>query len=287
MSENNAPAPPTGYGRAAEKLADTVRHVVDLVAGPGRLKAIAQARGDAANIEAQSRVEVQEIETRAVNRLRMRETRRQKNIESITMKAIEALPAPDQVSNEAVSEDWATRFFEECQDIGDEDMQKIWAKILAGEVARPKSFSPKTLSVVRDLTRSDAKLFEHLSGAVWHVPGAGLVPIVHDTKSDTLKNAGITFAGLTHLMSIGLIEYQSSGYVIDGLTEIAPQYCGKIHSLRSDAPRRFPLGHVVLTEAGRQLLSVCDAAGLEEHRVAAIKQWEAAGWTSLVDLSAA
>lgn len=32
---NGLPAIPEGFGRAAEKLADTVRHVVDIAVGPG------------------------------------------------------------------------------------------------------------------------------------------------------------------------------------------------------------------------------------------------------------
>lgn len=162
---NSEPLPPTlpqGFGRAAEKLADTIRHVVDIAVGPKRIRARAQAQADSAVILAEGRTEVQEIEARAVERLRKRETRRQQNIESITVKALKALPPPEQISDTPVSEDWTSRFFEECQDISDEQMQQIWARIMAGEVARPGSFAPKTLSVVRDLTKDDATLFANL-----------------------------------------------------------------------------------------------------------------------------
>jgi hypothetical protein len=146
VSMNNVvlPAIPEGFGRGAEKLADTVRHVVDLIAGPDRIRAKAQAQADAEAyamvVVAEGRAMAQDIEARALTRLRKRETRRQANIESITEKALDALPPPEQMSEQPVNEDWTSRFFEECQDIADEQMQQIWAKILAGEVVRPGSF---------------------------------------------------------------------------------------------------------------------------------------------------
>jgi hypothetical protein len=164
---------PEGFGRAAEKLADTIYHVVNLVSGPDRVRAQAQARADAAIITARAEAEIADIQERARHRLVNRELRRQSHIEQIAVKAVAALPPPDQVSEKPVSEDWVTRFFEECQDISDEQMQEIWAKILAGEVARPGSFEPRTLSVVRDLTRCDAALFDKVCSTVWTFDDAG------------------------------------------------------------------------------------------------------------------
>jgi uncharacterized protein DUF2806 len=106
-----------GFGRAAEKLADTIRHVIDVVIGPDRLRAKAQAEADSEVIRAKGRAEVQDIEARATARVHKREVRRQRNLESITRQALEALPPPEQISEEPISEDWTTRFFQESQDV--------------------------------------------------------------------------------------------------------------------------------------------------------------------------
>jgi Protein of unknown function (DUF2806) len=140
MSNGQLPILPEGFGRAAEKLADTIRHVVDIVVGPDRIRAKAQGQADSALILAEGRAQVQEIEACAIERLRKREARRQTNIESITLKALDALPPPTGISEQPVSEDWTSRFFEECQDISDEQMQQIWARIMAGEVLGPDAF---------------------------------------------------------------------------------------------------------------------------------------------------
>jgi hypothetical protein len=181
---------PEGFGRAAEKLADTVQHVVELAAGPNRIRAKAQAHADAEAYAVVARAEALvtagDIESRALARLRKRETRRQNNIEQIAEKAVLALPSPDKVSDEQVSEDWTTRFFEECQDISDEQMQQVWGRILAGEVARPRSFSPRTLSIVRDMRRADATRFPALCDLAWGVRVLGEVPLIADLERSYL-----------------------------------------------------------------------------------------------------
>ena len=186
-----------GLGPAAEKLADTVRHVVDLIAGPDRVRAKAQAQADAEIILVEGRAQQQEIEVRTIERLRKREARRQNNIETITVKALEALPPPDKVSEAPVNEDWTTRFFEESQDISDDEMQQIWARILAGEITRPGSFAPRTLRAVRDLTKGDAELFAKLSDLAWSVTTVSNLPVVHNVEELASFAPGLHFA-LTH-----------------------------------------------------------------------------------------
>lgn len=281
-SGTSLPSLPEGFGRAAEKLADTVRHVVDIAVGPDRIRARAQAQVDAALIEAEGRTKVQEIEARAVERLRKRETRRQQNIESITLKALAALPPPDQISDEPVSEDWTSRFFEECQDISDEQMQQIWARIMAGEVARPRSFSPRTLSVVRDLTKADANLFAKLCESVWIIPTVGVVPVILNTDDPPIVEAGLTFAMLTHLRSIGLIEFdRAGGYLARrSLKEIEPSYSGKAYLLKSDggSDRNLALGTALFTSVGAELQKISGTKENDEYRKATLKRWNEKGW---------
>jgi hypothetical protein len=130
---------PGGFGRAAEKLADTIRHIVDVSIPADRLRKTAQAQADVEVILAKGRADATEIEARAAERVSKQELRRQRNLESITKKAFEALPSSDQLSDSPVDQDWIARFFKECEDISDEQMQQIWGRILAGQVARPGS----------------------------------------------------------------------------------------------------------------------------------------------------
>ena len=51
-------------------------------------------------------------------------------------------------------------FFDNAKDVSDEKMQKLWAKLLAGEVERPGRASLRTLDILRNMTQKEAELFE-------------------------------------------------------------------------------------------------------------------------------
>ena len=108
------------------KLIDTVSGAVGAVYEPRRIRRKASADADASITLAKGRVEVQEIEFRAAQRIMRREIRRQQNIESIIEKAVQQLP--ETASDEPVDEDWIHQFFEQCQDVSNDEMQGIWAR---------------------------------------------------------------------------------------------------------------------------------------------------------------
>lgn len=99
------------------------------------------------------------IEERTQNRIEFKEQKRQKNIESITQKAALNLEGESTVSEEPVNEDWTTRFFDYAEDISNDEMQELWGKILAGEIKQPKSYSLRTLDIIRNLSEDEAKVF--------------------------------------------------------------------------------------------------------------------------------
>lgn len=141
-----------GLSEPVTKLVDTVSSGVGILYEPTRIRRKARAEADAAIILARGDEKVQEVNLRAAERLASNELRRQENIESIVVQAVEALP--DKVSGESVDEDWVAQFFNYSQDISDKQMQAVWAKILAGEVAKPNTFSLRTLHLVRHLRQT-------------------------------------------------------------------------------------------------------------------------------------
>ena len=54
--------------------------------------------------------------------------------------------------------DWFNRYITLAEDVSNKTMQDLWAKILAGELSRPGSYSLKALKVFRDMSITDAKL---------------------------------------------------------------------------------------------------------------------------------
>lgn len=98
--------------------------------------------------------------------------------------------------------DWFVRFFEAAGSVSDDTMQNLWAKILAGEIAQPSSFSLKTIDVMRNLSKKDAELFIKIcshsfisSGTNYFLPN----------DDEYLGSVGITYTDIMRLNELGLM----------------------------------------------------------------------------------
>jgi len=90
---------------------------------------------------------------------------KQKNREQVGRLALEHLnatakagadPGPDAPS--AIDDDWLNAFNEHVSSKSDADIQSLWAKILANEIRKPRSFSLQSLRLLADLSADDARL---------------------------------------------------------------------------------------------------------------------------------
>lgn len=140
-------------------------------------------------------------------RIAFQEIKKQQNIEIIIDKAYEELEYETEVSKEPVSEDWMIRFFNSVEDICDEKIQEIFAKILADEIKHPNSCSLRTLNVLRNLSKSEAELFIKILPLILHG--------VFFSDKDLLEKYGINYNDILKLDDCGLI---SSQYVQRRLT---------------------------------------------------------------------
>jgi uncharacterized repeat protein (TIGR03899 family) len=83
--------------------------------------------------------------------------RKQQNIEAIIKCSVQYC-SNQQVVDRA-DHDWFCRFIDLCNNISNKTMQDLWAKILAGEMASPGSFSYKSLKAFQTMSMIEAKLF--------------------------------------------------------------------------------------------------------------------------------
>lgn len=206
-------------GKPLEKLIDVVSNAVGNLLKPWQTirEAKAQAKSDSIIAIEQAKTnaiiegdtdKVQYLE--AINeRLVNKEKKRQKNIEEVVSVVGEILEAEKDVSNEPVNSDWVTRFFDIVQDISDDEMQHLWAQILAGEIKRPKSYSLRTLEVLRNMTKDEAEIFQK-------VAQYALVPIENNSMAFiysgnyVLKKYGVTYSDITKLVETGLLQSDDS-----------------------------------------------------------------------------
>ena len=156
------------------------------------------------------------LEERTQHRVSFQEQKKQKNIESIIGVAAKSLETEESVTNEGLDADWITRFFRDAENISNETMQSLWGKILAGEIKQPKTFSLRTLEIVRNLTVVEANTFVNAAHFVAHSHSANACCIMIDTAPNLFNGSyNISFAEITLLMDIGLIHPQSLSIKFD------------------------------------------------------------------------
>lgn len=100
-------------------------------------------------------------------RIEFQEKKRQANIVSVVEEAAAELGDKD-VPDHEPDPDWTARFFDCVQDVSAEDMRKLWAKILTGEVEAPGRTSLRTLDILKNMTQRDAQIFRDICDFVIH-----------------------------------------------------------------------------------------------------------------------
>jgi hypothetical protein len=238
------------------KFIECVSKGIGRVYEPTAIIRKAKAEAEAGLILAQGDVAKRELIERAAQRLMHVETRRQENVESITGKALKELP--ENVSKEDVSSDWMAQFFENCQDVSEEEMQNLWAKLLAGEVARPGSFSRRTLHLLKTIDTRDAKAFT-VYCSVCFTDSTHHFAFEQKASLDALK--GRVRAVMPHLVSLGLLEAETRNFLVRQINGWLLNYSGNWYrlcvadpSVGVSSPTIVPLRF--LTSVGQDLLKL-------------------------------
>lgn len=91
-------------------------------------------------------------------RLQYQQAKKEYNIESVIGKTVLELGDKNSDSTEEVDEDWYTRFFNIVEDISDEQLQRLWARILAGEVLKPRTYTYRFLSVLSNISKNEFEI---------------------------------------------------------------------------------------------------------------------------------
>ena len=173
------------------------------------LQAVSEALNNNINLPAEysageitiSTQNYEELAKRMGNRLFLQELRKQQNIESIVDMAGTELEKEKSVSSEPVDPDWTIRFFNSVEDVSNEEMQKLWSKVLAGEVKQPKTFSLRSLERLRNMSQIEAALFAKIANYCVEGGGEVFVP----SNDDLFDKYGINFVDFLKIEECGLI----------------------------------------------------------------------------------
>lgn len=213
-----------GLSQPLTKLVETIARGVGIVYEPTHKKRMAKATAeeiqiianecqknlqfpityDKGQVSVSTNQQFVELAQRAVLRTLNQEMNKQQNIESIVHFAEENLKQETKVSEEPVSQTWLSNFFEFSGHIEEEDLQKIWGKLLAGEIKQPNSYSLRTLNTLKNMTSNEARIFQSLSSFVVMGEEKGFLP--YDNKLHTKYD--IEYENILLLDDCGLINSQ-------------------------------------------------------------------------------
>ncbi len=260
------------------------------------LRIIASAQSDARStlVSADYIVEGEiDIAQKVNQRIQFQEEKRQRNIESVVRQAATELGDKDVPDNET-DHDWTARFFGEVQDVSSEEMQSLWAKVLAGEIERPGSTSIQTLSILRNLGLATAIVFRRFCSVCVsvsfesHFSDARVPSLGSNAAGNALQSYGLNFGTLNLLNEHGLIisdynswfDYNVSIEPWSSTTKLGQVVCpfsfqDKCWVLSPTAERaankEFQLSGVALTSSGRELSQVVNLEPMDGYAEALTK----------------
>ncbi|QYM70236.1 DUF2806 domain-containing protein [Pseudomonas sp. So3.2b] len=106
--------------------------------------------------------------------------RREINTASSIVYAEEALCVDDSSAPVAdMNDDWLYRWNDYSGEVSEDDLQKLWGRLLAGEFKAPGTYSLRCLDFLRNLSRSEADLIAKMAsyvvnGFIWREPNNNL-----------------------------------------------------------------------------------------------------------------
>ena len=266
-------------GKPIDTLINKISDATGILYEPRRIRRKAKAESDAAIISAkaeaavdiinaESEIEITDLHQRAAHRLIQEEAKRQKNMEDIIAQAVPDVN--EEAKPDAMEDDWVANFFDKCRTVSDSEMQSLWARVLAGEANFPGTYAKRTVNLIAELDKSEAELFTRLCGFGWLI--GNIVPLVFDYKAEIYNEHEINFNTLSHLESIGLVQF-------DGIADFERRNLPKtfithyyskplLLEMPADVDNNLTLGKTRLTRIGQELAPICGGkpvAGFYEY----------------------
>ena len=155
-----------------------------------------------------------------------RVVREQINLDTIAENAVRELEKEDNtktnqnanansnIQQTMINDDWLNSFEKEARYKSTEEMQKLFGRILAGEIKQPGSYSIKAIKALSELDPTVAKLFKRLCSCASFISPPGFNHVIIDARvislggnagSNSLGKFGLGFSELNLLNEYGLI----------------------------------------------------------------------------------
>lgn len=172
--------------------------------------------------------------------------------------------------------DWLMRFFDAVGNISDKDLQQLWAKVLAGEIAEPKTCSLRTLDMIRNMSSEEAEIFSHLckyvmrSGNSYYIDSIGFMSDEEGTNrcKAYIEKQGLSYEGsIVPLVEAGAFSTDHDLAIYLHKDIALAMYNKKITGMvmkYGEEPSLFQRDAYWLTASGRELFhTICQTDNFE------------------------
>lgn len=171
----------------------------------------------------------------------------------------------DEISDEPLSQTFFNRWRREAEMIDEDDLRALWAGILKEEVIKAGSISPKTLDVIKDLSRQDCETFLRICR------GSVKGEIIVDVDNQPVFG---TYQDITLLQDVGLVNQMEASVKVatdHDTNEALFRFAGSKLVIRISTAS-FWARTFSITRAGRELLRVLGEPMRSDSDVVAIQR---------------
>lgn len=246
-------------GKSLEKLIETVSAGIGVKyghkIGKKNLNLLEDRKDEIEKVKLDGIINQESLNIEIIDKIKHRiihqEVNRQVNLDNIIEKSAEYLN--ENVSDEPVDEDWRAKYFSKAQDITSNEMQDIWAKILANEVSSPGAVSLRTLEIVSNLSKKEAEIFERI--ACLALDKGNILKFDNENSFDEF---GISYNDLLILRAANLVfDSDTLNLTFTYIKEIngtVIQFGTKIVKVQKENVTKFSFNQVSLTPSGTELM---------------------------------
>lgn len=169
--------------------------------------------------------------------------------------------------NQKYDFDWYMRFYDIVGNISDEEMQAIWARILAGEIHRKGTYSLQLLDILKNFTQKQAELFNRVCSHCFISGDNVYIP----NDNEYLQFANITYQDILDLDALGLIISSGTTSLSVKVQPDRPALFGNDmlrmvieYNGQGNATQEFSFLQFPFTSAGRELITLIGKHGSEK-----------------------
>jgi uncharacterized repeat protein (TIGR03899 family) len=207
------------------------------------------------------------IKNEILERKYYQELKKEGNINNTLNFTMKELESENEVSDEKVDEDWINRFFNTIENISNEQLQQLWAKILAGEIKQPNSYSLRTLDLLKNLSFKEAELFSKIGQLAINSNNKMYFIIADDSM--LLDKFNISFDEILQLKNLVLIHSNTLDITIGLTNKVTNSHLiyaqNVIKIVRSETAPLITIPIYDFTDIGKELLSLVNIEDNQEY----------------------